>query len=57
MLGWFDVEQHRDEEGKLTGEFENFLLGWSKWQIGIKMENSVIEFDHPKTWEPPRTRL
>lgn len=57
MLGWFDVEQHRDEEGKLTGEFENFWPGWSKWQIGIKMENSVIEFDHPETWEPPRTRL
>jgi hypothetical protein len=57
MLGWFDVEQHRDEEGTLTGEFENFWLGWSKWQIGIKMENSVIEFDHPETWEPPRTRL
>ncbi|CCT71185.1 uncharacterized protein FFUJ_08765 [Fusarium fujikuroi IMI 58289] len=57
MLGWFDVEQHRGEQGKLTGEFENFWPGWSKWQIGIKMENSVIEFDHPEAWEPPRTRL
>lgn len=55
--GWFDVEQHRDEDGKPTGAFENFWPGWSKWQMGIKMEDSIIEFGNPKTWEPCRTRL
>ncbi|KAM0562427.1 hypothetical protein ACHAPJ_002117 [Fusarium lateritium] len=54
-LGWFNVEQHRDDEGNLTGSFENFWPGWSKWQIGFKMEDSVIGFDHPETWEPSRT--
>jgi hypothetical protein len=57
MLGWFNVEQHRDEDGKPTGAFENFWPGWSKWQMGIKMEDSIIEFGPPKTWEPCRTRL
>ncbi|KAF5026290.1 hypothetical protein F66182_1611 [Fusarium sp. NRRL 66182] len=56
-LGWFDVAQHRDDEGKVTGAFDNFWPGWSRWQIGIKMENSVIEFGHPETWESPKTRL
>ncbi|KAM0214834.1 hypothetical protein ACHAQI_003316 [Fusarium lateritium] len=57
MLGWFDIEQHRDEDGKPTGAFENFWPGLSKWQMGIKMEDSIIEFGHPETWEPCRTRL
>ncbi|KAL4724841.1 hypothetical protein ACLX1H_008288 [Fusarium chlamydosporum] len=53
-LGWFDLEQHRDEEGKPTGAFENFWPGWSKWQIGFKMEDSVIKFGIPETWETCR---
>ncbi|KAF4446358.1 hypothetical protein F53441_9981 [Fusarium austroafricanum] len=57
MLGWFDVEQQRDQDGNVKGEFENFWPGWSKWQMGIKMQDSVIEFDLPETWETPRTRL
>ncbi|KAF4946619.1 hypothetical protein FSARC_14155 [Fusarium sarcochroum] len=54
-VGWFDVAQHRDDEGRLTGAFENFWPGWSRWQIGIKMEDAISEFDHPETWEPSRT--
>ncbi|KAF5009504.1 hypothetical protein FDECE_4293 [Fusarium decemcellulare] len=54
-LGWFDVAQHRDDEGKLTGEFDNFWPGWGRWQFGIKMDDAVIKFDHPETWHPPTT--
>jgi len=56
-VGWFDVEQHRDEEGNVTGAFENFWPGWSKWQFGFKMQDSVIKFDFPETWEACRSRL
>ncbi|KAM5345307.1 hypothetical protein ACJ41O_011169 [Fusarium nematophilum] len=54
-LGWFDVAQHRDEAGRLTGEFENFWPGWTRWYIAVKMEDAVIKFGHPETWDPPRT--
>ncbi|KAJ4012101.1 hypothetical protein NW752_004495 [Fusarium irregulare] len=56
-VGWFDIEQHRDEEGNVAGAFENFWPGWSKWQFGFKMQDSVIKFDVPETWEACRSRL
>lgn len=54
-LGWFDLAQHRDGEGRLTGEFDNFWPGWGRWHFGFKMHDAVTVFDHPETWDPPRT--
>ncbi|KAK7420992.1 hypothetical protein QQZ08_010166 [Neonectria magnoliae] len=58
MLGWFDVTQHRDDKGQLTGEHENFWPTLNRWQLGMKMENADLAFDHPEeTWDPPRSHL
>ncbi|RSL84119.1 hypothetical protein CEP51_004122 [Fusarium floridanum] len=56
-LGWFDLSQHRDAEGRLTGEFENFWPGWGRWHLGFKMKDAVTIFDHPETWDAPRSTL
>ncbi|RGP63331.1 hypothetical protein FSPOR_8699 [Fusarium sporotrichioides] len=56
-LGWFDVEQYRNGDGNSDGTYENFWPGWRKWQIGFKMGDAVIGFDHPETWEASRSRL
>ncbi|KAI8662502.1 hypothetical protein NCS56_01054200 [Fusarium sp. Ph1] len=54
-VGWFDLTQHRDSEGRLTGEFDNFWPGWGKWHFGFKMKDAVTIFDHPETWDAPRS--
>ncbi|KAI5459794.1 hypothetical protein BGZ63DRAFT_258049 [Mariannaea sp. PMI_226] len=58
MVGSFDIAQHRDVEGKLTGEHENFWPGLGRWQYGIKMENAQVDFlECEETWDPPRSNL
>ncbi|KAL2680999.1 hypothetical protein Neosp_008602 [[Neocosmospora] mangrovei] len=54
-VGWFDLTQHRDSEGRSTGEFDNFWPGWGKWHFGFKMKDAVTIFDHPETWDAPRS--
>ncbi|KPM46141.1 hypothetical protein AK830_g487 [Neonectria ditissima] len=58
MLGWFDIAQHRDDKGQLTGEHDNFWPTLNRWQLGMKMENADLAFGHPEeTWDPPRSHL
>lgn len=41
----------RDENGSLTGEHDNFWPGFSKWHVGVKMENAEMAIGEPDdTW-------
>ncbi|PWI71341.1 hypothetical protein PCL_11435 [Purpureocillium lilacinum] len=54
--GWFDMSM-RDEKGELIGEYENFWPGMGRWQLGVKMENAELSFDHAtETWKPMKSR-
>ncbi|KAF7555774.1 hypothetical protein G7Z17_g1864 [Cylindrodendrum hubeiense] len=58
MVGWFDIAQHRDDNGQLTGDHENFWPGLGRWQLGVKMENADLAFNDPEeSWDPPRSNL
>lgn len=63
VLGWFDMQQQHDESGKLVGgggEHKNFWPGLGRWQLGVKMEDADLSFDHPlDMWQqakPPPIR-
>ncbi|KXH35604.1 hypothetical protein CSAL01_02827 [Colletotrichum salicis] len=55
-LGWFDIRQ-ADEKGHIIGEHENFWPGLGRWQIGLKMEDSIVSFPKPKHWDAPKSVL
>ncbi|KAK1518044.1 uncharacterized protein CCOS01_12301 [Colletotrichum costaricense] len=55
-LGWFDIRQ-ADEKGHIIGEHENFWPMLGRWQIGMKMEDSVVSFPEPKYWDAPKSVL
>lgn len=55
-LGWMDLRQ-RDEDGKLTGLYENFWPGIGRWQLAVKMENSTFHIGEGKYWRGPRANL
>ncbi|KAH7159848.1 hypothetical protein B0J13DRAFT_539787 [Dactylonectria estremocensis] len=58
MVGWFDIAQHRDDNGRLTGDHENFWPGLGRWQLGMKMENADLALNAAEeSWEPPRSNL
>ncbi|CZR66351.1 uncharacterized protein PAC_16252 [Phialocephala subalpina] len=66
-LGWFDLKQRSEsaERDPLLGgdqieneeqEFEgyaNFWPGLGRWRIGIKMEDTVVDFPVGEHWGPP----
>ncbi|KAI9152051.1 acetoacetate decarboxylase (ADC) domain-containing [Paramyrothecium foliicola] len=53
-VGWFDLAQ--DKDGGCG--FDNFWPGLGRWQLGIKMDNAEVIFDHPEeTWETPKSNL
>ncbi|PHH71019.1 hypothetical protein CDD83_5294 [Cordyceps sp. RAO-2017] len=63
-VGWFDMAQQPassagdDDDDK---PFDNFWPGLGRWQLGFKMENAEVIFDHPlEIWAnstKPRPRL
>lgn len=55
-LGWMDLRQ-RDEDGKLTGLYENFWPGLGRWQLAVKMENSALDIGEGTYWRGPRANL
>lgn len=55
-VGWMDLRQ-RDEEGKLTGLFENFWPGLGRWQIAVRMDNAVVDIGEGEYWHLPRANL
>jgi hypothetical protein len=59
-VGWFDVQQEnggqdgsRDEK---TGH-ANFWPGLGRWHIGVRMENSDIDFPEATFWDAPKSVL
>lgn len=48
-VGWFDMRQV-DEEGKSIGEYENFWPGMSRWVLGARMDDAVLEFSAAEQW-------
>lgn len=50
-VGWMDLRQ-RDEEGKLTGLFENFFPGLGRWQLAVRMDNADFDIKEGEHWRP-----
>lgn len=63
MLAWFDIKQPDHgltaEEAKSRGMSteENFWPGLGRWQFGVKMENTTVDFPDAKYWDPPKSHL
>lgn len=55
-LGWMDLSQ-RDDEGKLTGLFENFWPGLGRWQLAVRMDNADVTIGEGEHWRAPRANL
>ncbi|KAJ8123440.1 hypothetical protein ONZ43_g617 [Nemania bipapillata] len=62
MLGWMDMSQQGDNtDGSSNSDhgagsqYENFWPGLRRWNFGIKMENTDIEFGEGLYWDPPGT--
>jgi hypothetical protein len=55
-LGWFDIRQ-TDEQGTRVGDYENFWPGLGRWQVGLKLKDSEIEFGQANHWDPPKSVL
>ncbi|KUI66632.1 hypothetical protein VM1G_02306 [Cytospora mali] len=55
-LGWFDLRQ-RDEQGKLTGLFENFWPGMGRWQLGVRMDHAELVIPEGQHWHSPKTNI
>ncbi|KAL1858860.1 hypothetical protein Daus18300_009858 [Diaporthe australafricana] len=56
QVGWMDLSQ-RDDDGKLTGLFENFWPGMGRWQLGVKMDNADLDIPEGEYWRAPRANL
>jgi hypothetical protein len=55
-LGWVDMSQKNDKGViSTTVGHENFWPGLGRWQLGVKFENSDIEFGEGKYWDAPHT--
>ncbi|GAP83435.1 hypothetical protein SAMD00023353_0202070 [Rosellinia necatrix] len=57
-LAWADLSQ-RDERGEpvTSVAHENFWPGLGRWQIALKLDDAVIDFDDGIHWDAPRTKL
>lgn len=56
-LGWWDLKQGQGEDSPLLGGeagvgegYENWWPGLTRWQIGIVMENTTIDFPAGERW-------
>lgn len=55
-VGWMDLNQ-RDEDGKLTGLFENFWPGLGRWRLAVRMDNAILDIREGEHWRAPRANL
>ena len=55
-VGWMDLSQ-RDEDGKLTGLFENFWPGLGRWQLAVRMDNAILDIREGEHWRAPKANL
>ncbi|KAH6675371.1 hypothetical protein F5X68DRAFT_40564 [Plectosphaerella plurivora] len=55
-LAWFDMSQ-TDENGKRPGLYENFWPGLRRWHVGVRMDDSEVDFPEPTVWDPPKSVL
>lgn len=65
-LGWWDLKQgEASEDDPLLGRdddrgnegrvgYENFWPSFRRWRIGMKMEDTTIEFPEGKYWDGPK---
>ncbi|KAH7324555.1 hypothetical protein B0I35DRAFT_475791 [Stachybotrys elegans] len=54
-VGWFDLAQG---DHPPAPDCPNFWPGLGRWQLGIKMEDAVIEFGDPlAVWDTPKSSL
>lgn len=55
-LAWIDMSQ-RDSEGALQAQYEHFWPGLGQWQLGVKMEDCVLDFPEGTHWHAPEMKL
>lgn len=56
-VGWFDLQQGKQNDGGDQQQHENFWPGLRRWNLGVRMDDAVIEFPDGKHWSAPRSVL